>query len=47
MLRPGPRLTRDPAHLMRDCVAILQSTLRDRVEIIDVNRPAKINVLLA
>ncbi len=45
MLEPRPRVSRDPLQLTRDCIGILQSKLRDRIEIIDVNRPAKVNPL--
>lgn len=45
MLKPRPRLGRNPAHHMDECIAILTSKLRDRTEVIDVHRKAGVNSL--
>ncbi len=44
-LRPRYRFSRDPARLMAECIGILRSKLRNRVDVIDVNRRDKVNIL--
>jgi hypothetical protein len=44
-LMPRRSFRRDPAHLMSDCIVVLKFKLRDRAEVIDVSRHAKLNLI--